>query len=234
MKLSERVEQPERMDTETLSLPVMRETLSFLETTNRLFGGSGVIRRFLRKVSAHWPKHAPIEILDVGTGGGEIPVAMAAWAAEHQWNVRITAIDIVPEIVALARAKTQGWPQIIVEQTDLADLKTTGRMFDYVTASLFLHHMPSESLVLVLKTFDALSRRGFIISDLERSLPSYWSVRILSELIGNDIVRHDGPLSVRRAFTLPELDLLARDAGLPYLKAQREPWFRVSLAGEKM
>lgn len=234
MKLSERVDLPELMDTQIYPVPVMRETLAFLETTNRYFGGTGVIRRFLEKASKHWEKTSPIEILDVGTGGAEIPAAVASWAAEHGFNIRITAIDIVSEIVAIAKDKTRGWPQITIENIDLATLQANGRTFDYVTASLFLHHMPSPELVPVLKSFDALSRRGFIVSDLERSIPSYWSVRFLSELIGNEVVRHDGPLSVRRSFTVLELEDLARKAGLSYLQAQHEPWFRVSLSGEKI
>jgi hypothetical protein len=78
-----------------------------------------------------------------------------------------------------------------------------------------------------------LARRGIIISDLHRTLLSYSAVSLLSYLIGNKIVRHDGPLSVRRAFTIPELNDLARAAGLPYLQASIEPWFRTSLSGEK-
>jgi hypothetical protein len=52
-------------------------------------------------------------------------------------------------------------------------------------------------------------------------------------VLGNTIVRHDAPASVRRAFRRSELDQLARQAGLDYLAAREEPWFRVSLAGEK-
>ena len=80
---------------------------------------------------------------------------------------------------------------------------------------------------------DALSTRGIVISDLLRTASSYWAVTALSCLIGNKVVRHDGPLSVRRAFLPQELSALAAESGFPYLKSKREPWFRVSLAGEK-
>jgi len=47
------------------------------------------------------------------------------------------------------------------------------------------------------------------------------------------VVRHDGPLSVRRAFTVHELARLAAGLGLSYLQARQERPFRLSLAGEK-
>jgi hypothetical protein len=47
------------------------------------------------------------------------------------------------------------------------------------------------------------------------------------------VVRHDGPVSVRRAFTVSELEELARRAGLGYLSARRHAGFRLSLTGAK-
>jgi hypothetical protein len=58
-------------------------------------------------------------------------------------------------------------------------------------------------------------------------------VWLLSRLAGDDIVRHDGPLSVRRAFLSEDLSRAAEEAGLDYLRVRRHPWFRLSLAGEK-
>jgi hypothetical protein len=47
------------------------------------------------------------------------------------------------------------------------------------------------------------------------------------------VTRHDGPLSVRRAFTPAELDDLARAAGLPGARVHAHVPFRVSLVWEK-
>jgi hypothetical protein len=78
-----------------------------------------------------------------------------------------------------------------------------------------------------------LAKRGIIISDLRRGRAGYWAVKLLSDAVGNAVVRHDAPLSVRRAFRAEELETLARQAGLSYLSARPQPWFRISLAGEK-
>ncbi len=87
--------------------------------------------------------------------------------------------------------------------------------------------------VAVVRDLAAAAARGVIISDLRRSRPAYLAVSLSGRVLGNAVVRHDAPLSVRRAFTLAELRAIADEAGLPWLRAGDERWFRVSLAGER-
>ncbi len=222
------------MDSVALPLPVMHETLRFLERTNRWAGGVDVVLGHLAAWSRRWPAGAPIRILDIGTGGADIPVAIAAWARKHGHKVSLTAIDPVREVVAVARERAAAYPEIAVEQADLDSLAAGDETYDYVTASLLLHHLPPAEAVGAVQDMDALATRGVIVSDLHRTLPGYCAVSLLARLLGNAVVRHDGPLSVRRAFLPGELDAIAREAGLPYLRARvHRPWFRVSLAGEK-
>lgn len=222
------------MDSVPLSPEVMRETLRFLERTNRWFGGAGLVLGFLSRWCGGWPRGATIRILDVGTGGADIPVAIAEWARALGLHVAITAIDPVRAVVGVARERASAWPEIAVEQADLTSLAAGNETFDYVTAALLLHHVPPDEAVGALTDMDTLATRGVIVSDLHRTVPAYLAVSLLSRVLGNVIVRHDGPLSVRRAFRPAELEALARDAGLDYLTARaHRPWFRVSLAGEK-
>jgi 2-polyprenyl-3-methyl-5-hydroxy-6-metoxy-1,4-benzoquinol methylase len=221
------------MDTVTFEPPVVRRTLDFLGLTARHFGGARAVIDCLARWSARWPADSTVSLLDVGTGGAEIPSAIVRWARAHRRRVRVVALDLVPEIAALARANAAAYPEIEVRCADAFSLRASGETFDYVTASLFLHHIPSPRIDDVLHLFDALSRRGVIVSDLSRSAASYWAVSALAFLAGNHVVRHDAPLSVRRSFTPAELAHFAARAGLPYLRAAAAPWFRLTLAGEK-
>jgi 2-polyprenyl-3-methyl-5-hydroxy-6-metoxy-1,4-benzoquinol methylase len=187
----------------------------------------------LDKWSTSWKSGEIIRILDIGTGGADLPLSIHRWAANKKFTVEITAVDIVDDIVSIARENTRGTAGVHIEQKDFFDLAAHGDHFDYVIASLLLHHIPPARARATLQAFDALATRGIIVSDLLRSATSYFAVMSLSLLVGNYVVRHDGPLSVRRAFTPEELQTIANEAGLPYLTARREPWFRVSLAGEK-
>jgi SAM-dependent methyltransferase len=158
---------------------------------------------------------------------------VARWGRRENLPIHITAVDTDPEIVKIAREKTASFPEIAVREGDLFKMRLQEDAFDYVTASLFLHHCAPGRTAHALRVLDSLARRGVIVSDLLRSARSYRAVTFLSWTAGNRVVRHDGPLSVRRAFTRHELQALAQDAGLAYLKAGAHPWFRLSLAGEK-
>ena len=231
--LRARIDRPELMDTVAFDAPVVRRTLDFLGGTARYFGGARAVIAPLAKWSSRWPADETISILDIGTGGAEIPAAIARWARAHRRRVRVVALDLIPAIADIARARVASFPEIEVRCADAFDLRRSGETFDYVTASLFLHHVPSARIDEVLRLFDALSRRGVIVSDLSRTAASYWAVSALAILAGNHVVRHDAPLSVRRSFTPAELDQFAERAGLFYLRAARAPWFRLTLAGEK-
>jgi 2-polyprenyl-3-methyl-5-hydroxy-6-metoxy-1,4-benzoquinol methylase len=228
-----RVDRPELMDTTAVSTNLMQGALDFLALTNRRFGGISTILSHLSEWASAWNTERPIHILDVGTGSGEIPIAIAAWARRAGRAVRVTAVDLVPQIVEIAKRNAAPWDEIEIRQDDFFAMERNHERFDYAIASLFLHHVRPTQALDALHTFDRIATRGVILSDLLRSPTSLAAIGFLSYAIGNSVVRHDGPLSVRRGFLPSELSALAESAGLSYLRARREPWFRVSLAGEK-
>ena len=232
--LLHRATDDELMDTLPLSEAEVRSTLRWLQFTNRRFGGTRTILRHLSAWRAGWPTDRAMHLLDVGTGAADIPAAVVAWARRRGLPIRVTAIDSAAGIVAAARIAVRDVPDIFVEQIDLFELAATDRRFDIVTASLFLHHVPPERTRDALEAIDRLAIRGVIVSDLLRSPLTWAAVGALAFATGNRIVRHDAPLSVRRAFRIRELSRLAAAAGLPHLRARREGRFRVSLAGAKV
>lgn len=230
--LKERFDAPEIMDGGRCSERELSGALSFLRLTNRRFGGNAVILRHLDRWSRDWPKDREVTILDVGCGLADIPRAVALHFRSRGIKVRITGLEMEPRTASLARGHVKDCPEVSVETRSALDLDAD-ETYDYVTASLFFHHMPQTELPRLIAAFDRIARRGIVISDLRRSPASYLGVSILSVLAGNSVVRHDGPLSVRRAFTAEELEGLARKFGLSYLRARNERFFRISLAGEK-
>lgn len=227
-----KVEALEIMDTVSLPLDQMRQTLRFLALTNKYFGGAEVILAHLSRFSQKWNHTEEIKILDIGTGGAEIPIEIIHWSRKNNFPVKIVGLDLTPEVAHIAREHTEKYPEIEIREQNVFDLDDHEK-FDYTTASLLLHHIPPQEQIRFLQKIDALTIRGIILSDLRRSWPSLLSITSLSWLIGNAVVKNDGPLSVRRAFTMAELNQLAREAHLNYLHAAVNPWFRLSLAGEK-
>lgn len=226
-----RIDFPEKMDSESLPVGKLREALDFLSFTNRRFGGNDLVLRYLAEFLQKTGKRS-FTLLDVGCGNGDMLKAIAQWSEKQGLKSELVGLELVPDIAAIGQDQTKSRSNISVLNTDIFSFEPTNR-YDYVVASLFLHHVPGSKLEFLMKKLDAVTADGMIISDLRRSVAGYCAVTLASFLFGNEVVRHDGPLSVRRSFTVEELARLAERAALRYLRARNEPFFRVSLRGQK-
>ena len=78
-----------------------------------------------------------------------------------------------------------------------------------------------------------IARRGYIILDLQRSWVACALIYLLTRLLArNRVTRNDGPLSVLKAFTEPELAALAEKAGTSRFTISREPFWLLVLSGD--
>lgn len=224
----------ELMDLPHLDEAELREALRDLERLNRLFGGTALILSHVSRLVKADRLSGTISILDVGTGGADIPRALVGWAKKRGLEVEIIACDRHEQILEAASAFCSGFPQIALVKEDALKLPYPPEHFDFAISSLTLHHLGSEEAVSVLKKLDELSRSAFIVNDLYRSRLACLGVWLGTRLFSrNRLIRHDGPLSVLRAFTFEELRGLANQAGLPDLKLYRHPFFRVAAVREK-
>ena len=230
--LSHRVDEPELMDSGTVSPAELSDALSFLSATNTFLGGWSILRERLDVWSRTWDKRKTITMLDIGTGAADLPMRILAWGRKRRFDIKIVGIDTDGMVLKLARERSKGEPSLELVHADLMSFATQGGRFNYVLGSLFLHHLPPTDLEHALKLCDGLAIKGLLFSDLHRCAAAYAGVRALTCMAGR-VSRNDGPLSVRRAFLPKELELAAARAGLSYLKVRRAPFFRLSLAGEK-
>ena len=135
-------------------------------------------------------------------------------------------------MVELATRQSAGYPEITIVRGDALALPFAPGSFDFVTSSLFFHHLPDEAVVRALREFDRVARRGVVVNDLIRRRRLYWWTKFFT-WFGNDIVRFDGPLSVRKAFTLEEIRGLAERSGLAWLTVEEAFGHRFVLKGER-
>jgi len=205
--------QPERLDIETPPPELLERSYRFLSFVNRRLGGVGATRSAFAEFSPRWKPSDRIRVLDVASGSADIPAALEQW----DFRLQFTCLDLR----AAGRVAVVG---------NALRLPFRDGAFDYVTSSLFLHHLSDEGLASALKEFDRVARRGIVMNDLLRRARLYLWTKFFT-LFANEFVRHDGPLSVRKAFTVPELLRLA--APFPYLKTRVCFGHRVILYGEK-
>jgi SAM-dependent methyltransferase len=165
-------------------------------------------------------------VLDVGTGCGDTPRRLVDWARRGSVDLFVKGIDLSPATVAHARQRCRGYRHIDVECLDLFELPEHER-YDVVHASLVLHHLSDDAVVEALGKMYRLSRLGVVINDLHRHWAGHVASRLVLPLISRDpMVRHDGPLSILRAFRARELEELTARAGLPTPRLAWWPMFR--------
>lgn len=234
MYLTKRKLTPEKMDHPQVDPGELRAALDHLEGVNRrLLGHRAALRPFLRW-SRDWPTDRPIRVLDLGTGSADFPRALLDFAAARGFTVHITAVDLHPETLAVARDKCAGIESIEFIEADARTLteRFGGGSFDYAYAGLFLHHLEDIEVVTVLRIMDRLSSRGMVWNDLIRSPLTKVAIWPLA-LTGPPIFRHDAVVSMHAGFTKREARDLARRAGWERLRYHNHWLHRFILTAEK-
>jgi len=231
----ERVLVGEIMDGPEVSPDEMREALAFIRAVNRRLGGAAALIRHLEAWSRSWPKGRPITLLDIGTGSADIPVAVRRWGEAHGHDIRITATDVHPVTLALAREHVGKTPGIEVTELDALAMRETLKpwSFDYVHAGMFLHHLKEIQILTVLAGMERVATRGVVWNDLVRSRLNLACITLMT-LSTPEIIRHDARASVRAGFTRREVVDYAQRTDLTYCRYRASLFTgRFTLAGER-
>jgi hypothetical protein len=89
--------------------------------------------------------------------------------------------------------------------------------WDVAVLSLTLHHFSTREAVLCLRELDRVSDGGAVVFDIDRSLLGLLSIPAVVSLLAPSAFPYcarDGIASVRRAFSVRELEWLLDEAGL--------------------
>jgi len=212
---------PELMDGDC-SYEDFRGCLRSLEQINRWLLGY--------RPTLAWLKHPPnglpdpVHIVDVGSGGGDLLRQIAGWARRRGIAVQLTGIDLNPYA---ARAAAESTPKElgIAWVTGNALVYRPEMPVDIVVSSLMTHHLEDEEIIALLRWMEATAQVGWFINDLERS---EWSCRMfgwVERMMGwHRFVRHDGPVSFRRAFREEDWVRLLTAAQVPRQAVTMKHW----------
>lgn len=168
----------------------------------------GVYRRWIRpRVRAG----RTVRVLDVGTGGADVPRALLRSARRGGHAIEVTGID--PDERALAWARRQrAVPGLVLRSATSAALADAGEQFDVVLSNHVLHHLDGRQFGALLADSEALLAPGGVAvhADIERAALAWvgfalGTLPFASNLLRGSFIRADGLTSIRRSHRAAEL-----------------------------
>ncbi len=152
----------------------------------------------------------PVEVTDVGSGYGDALAGIAAWAKRRGITVSLTGVDLNPWAAQIAEAAHPGLARFVT-----SDVFAHTGAADIVVSSLFTHHLGDDDVVAYLQWMEKQASIGWFVNDLHRHAFAFYGFGLLARLMGwHRFVRHDGPVSVARAFRPADWHALIARAGL--------------------
>jgi len=169
-------------------------------------------------------------VLDIACGAGDILRSIAGLARRTRRPLFGIGVDANPLVTAYARAAAEDFGELAWMRGDALSPPFGSRSFDLVICSAFIHHLTPDQAVTCIRQVARVSRGWLIVSDVVRSHPAYLSYPLLAwSLDFAPITRHDGAVSLRRAYTPDELAEFAAAAGLSNWRIHRHRFCRMSL-----
>jgi 2-polyprenyl-3-methyl-5-hydroxy-6-metoxy-1,4-benzoquinol methylase len=169
----------------------------------------------------------PVRVLDVATGGGDVPVRL--WHKARRANLSLEVAGCDFSSVAIEHARTFATAhQAKVDFFTLDVLAASiPRDYDVITSSLFLHHLADKRLRS--RSRDSAGELAVVNASRGRTgwLAAFIGSRVLTR---SPTVHTDATLSVEGAFTPNEALELARRAGWNGATVQRKFPFRYLLS----
>lgn len=201
-------------------------SLKDIARANKYFGGTAAAVSRLDEFFRAAPGGATLTLLDVGTGGGDIPRAARRRAASRGLRLRVLGLE--RHLAAARLAARDGTITPLV--ADAHALPFRAAAVDLVLCSQLLHHFRGPALVSAIAELGRVARLGTVIADLVPNPIAALGIWLVSyPLRFHPVTRRDGFVSVLRGFTPAALRRACREAGVD-ASVRTHPGWRVTAA----
>lgn len=202
------------MDDPAVDEATFRDCLTDLAAVNGWTLARPPTLAWLARATRGLPRGSRFTLLDVGYGQGDMLRSIHRWATWRGLVPDLIGVDLSPWSAPSAWAVTPAGMTIDYRTGDVFEAQLD-RPIDFVISSLVTHHMDDDQLVRFLRWMEATAAKGWFVNDLHRHPIAYYGFRLLSSAMRwHHFVRHDGPLSVARAFRRDDWERLIARAGL--------------------
>jgi ubiquinone/menaquinone biosynthesis C-methylase UbiE len=214
---------PELLDTDSGTPAEVATALADLRRINRWFGGiattEDMIWRVARVINA-----SSLSLLEVAAGSGYVPEIVRQRQRNRGLRLDVTLLDRAPSHLSYGRRAVVA---------DALALPFREESFDLLSCTLFAHHLgPQEFLQFIVEAL-RVCRVAVLINDIIRHPLHLSLVYAGLPLFRGRITRHDGPASVRRAYTLEEMRTLLAQSTAARTELHRHHLFRMGVMAWK-
>ncbi len=221
----ERVEAQEMLDSDQWSAEEVACALGAIRRVNLLYGGDRMHKRLFNQVIAR-SQLQNLDVLEVASARGEVLQSAALMLMNKGVSVRISLLDRSDLHLPHAGDWSPDLPQPTLLVGDALAIPLEDRSVDVVSCCLFLHHLSMDDARAFLKEALRVSRVAVLVNDVERTRTNYLLSRMQTLVDPSVLSRHDGPASVRQAYTFAELKKMLGETGRSF-ELQRGFLFRL-------
>ncbi len=217
-----RVVTPELLDSDSGTPDEISDSLTDLRDINRRFGGIATTRSMIEKVALATGKRE-FTLLDVAAGSGDV-------VADVRRNLAPN-IDFKYTLLDAARSHLNGYKSSVV--ADALALPFRDESFDLVSSSLFLHHLEPEDINRFMTEALRVCRVAVLINDLRRSAIHLALIYAGFPTFRSRLTRHDSVASLRRSYTIEEVQRMLRITGAARVDIQPHFLYRMGVIAWK-
>src|SRR5215470_4323564 len=219
----QRIVIPELLDSDAGTPREIQDSLADLRTINRYFGGLHTMTELLSDVASN-RQLKKLSWLDVAGGNGEL----TNFASE---SLRSQGIEVQPVLLDRMPSHLNGrYPSVA---GDALALPFKENSFDVVSSCLFVHHLEPDRVIQFTSEALRVARYAVLINDLIRD-PLHLALAYAGyALYRSRLTRHDAVASVRRAYTLTEIENMLRQTRASSIQVRRFFLFRMGVIAWK-
>ncbi len=207
----------ELLDEDHGSPAEVASALASIGFVNRWLGGERVHLQLLREVAGG---RSELDVLEVAAGRATALARAGMTLLRPHRQSRKPGQSVTIRATLLDRRATHlpgGWPSELpspcMVEGDALRIPLPDRSVDVVSSCLFVHHLSPEQVAVFLRESLRVARVAVIINDLERTPFHYLLARLFALVDPSRISRHDGPVSVRQAYSAAEMRLMLAATG---------------------
>lgn len=195
----------ERMDDLHCDVNELNNTYRQFSTINSMISGwKSIYKKRIRPLLMN--DGPSCTLLDIGFGGGDIPIKLAKWASNDGFNLDITAIETDARALDFV-SSVEAPANVQFKHISSRELAEEGKTFDFVISNHLIHHLNQQELHQLLQEAKRLSKKCVLFNDIERSDLGYLLFNIFSRpVFRSSFITQDGLTSIRRSYTRRELE----------------------------